>query len=153
MSSVSVVPEVVSQAAGQLGTIGSALNAAHATAAGPTTEVLAPAADEVSAAITALMNSSAQEYQALARQVAKFHDLFTNNLLAGGNSYAATEAANVAPLEEALRAEEEALQGAVLDGESLSNRNLIREGLNTAFTNFITAESNRLSAIKKLESV
>src|SRR6516225_2343619 len=78
MSSVMVVPEFVSQAAGQLGTIGSALNAAHAAAAGPTTSVMAAAQDEVSAAISAL-----------------FHDQFVQTLTSGGNAYNGTEAASI----------------------------------------------------------
>jgi hypothetical protein len=93
MSSLMVVPDAVGQAAGRLETIGSALNAAHATAAGPTTGVLAPAADEVSAAITALMNSSAQEFQALSARAAMFHSQFVGLLNAGAGAYASTEAA------------------------------------------------------------
>jgi hypothetical protein len=94
MSSVTVAPEFVSQAAGQLENLGSALNAAHATAAAPTTGVLAPAADEVSAAITALMNSSAQEYQALSAQAATFHSKFVGLLSGVSGAYVATEAAS-----------------------------------------------------------
>ena len=54
MSNVMVAPEFVRQAAGQLQNIGSSLTEANAAASTPTTAVLAPASDEVSAAITAL---------------------------------------------------------------------------------------------------
>jgi hypothetical protein len=94
MSSVMVAAEFVSQAAGQLETLGSALNAAHATAAAPTTGALAPAADEVSAAITALMNGCAQEYQAVSAQAATFHNQLVGLLNAGAGAYSGTEAAS-----------------------------------------------------------
>ena len=100
MSSVTVVPDMVSQAAGQLETIGSALDEAHASAAAPTTAMATPAADEVSAAVTALMNKTAQEYQALSAQVAKFHSQFVDLLKAGVGSYSSTEAANAAAIKE-----------------------------------------------------
>ena len=100
MSSVTVVPDMVSQAAGQLETIGSALDEAHASAAAPTTAMATPAADEVSAAVTALMNKTAQEYQALSAQVAKFHSQFVDLLKTGVGSYSSTEAANAAAIKE-----------------------------------------------------
>jgi hypothetical protein len=95
MSSVMVVPEFVSQAAGQLGTIGLALNAAHAAAAGPTTSVVAAGQDEVSAAISALFGNYGREYQALTARTALFHDHFVQTLTSGGNAYNGTEAASI----------------------------------------------------------
>ena len=65
MSFVSVAPEMVAAAAADLAGIGSAISAANAAAAVPTTEVVAAAADEVSAAIAALFGAHAQEYQAI----------------------------------------------------------------------------------------
>ncbi len=94
MSFVTVVPEVVGQAAGQIENIGSALSAAHAAAVGPTTSVVAAAGDEVSAAIASLFSSHAQVYQALNAQAAAFHTQFTNLLNAGAGSYISTEIAN-----------------------------------------------------------
>lgn len=91
---MAVVPDFVGQAAGQLENIGSALNAAHAAAAGPTTSVVAAAGDEVSAAIAALFSSHARQYQALNAQAAAFHSQFTNLLNAGAASYLGTEIAN-----------------------------------------------------------
>jgi hypothetical protein len=65
MSFVSVVPDIVAQAAGELESLGSTLSAANAAAAAPTIGVAAPAADEVSAAIATLLGTHAQEFQAL----------------------------------------------------------------------------------------
>lgn len=94
MSVMTVMPELVGQAAGQLQDIGSALRAAHAAAAGPTTSVAAAAGDEVSAAIAALFSGHAQQYQALNAQAAAFHAQFTSLLNAGAASYLGTELAN-----------------------------------------------------------
>lgn len=95
MSFVTVVPELVGHAAGQLENIGSALSAASSAAAAPTTSVVAAAADEVSAAIASLFSSHAQEFQAINAQAAAFHAEFTNLLNAGASSYLAAELANV----------------------------------------------------------
>src|SRR6516164_9227276 len=94
MSSVMVAPEVVSQAAGQLETIGSALTEAHATAAASTTAVVPAAEDEVSAIVAALFASHGEEYQDLAEEAATFHDQFVQDLMAGAGAYSSTEAAN-----------------------------------------------------------
>jgi hypothetical protein len=102
MSFVTVAPQLVSQAAGRLETIGSAISAAHATAAAPTVGVLPAAADEVSAAIAALFGSHAQQFQALSAQAATFHSQFVGLLNTGAGAYSSTEAANVLPLGEAL---------------------------------------------------
>jgi triacylglycerol lipase len=96
MSSVTVVPEFVAQAAGNLRNIGSAITSANEAAAGPTTGVLAPAADEVSEAIAALMGTHSQEFQAVSAQAATFHRQFVSLLKAGAMAYASAEAANVA---------------------------------------------------------
>jgi hypothetical protein len=96
MSLVTVAPEFVGQAAGQLESIGSALTEAAAAAAAPTTGVLAPAADEVSAAITALFGSHAQQFQALSAQAEMFHNQFVGLLNAGAGAYVSTELANAA---------------------------------------------------------
>jgi hypothetical protein len=95
MSFVSVVPDVVAQAAGELDSLGSTLSAANATAAAATTGVAAPAADEVSAAIATLLDRHAQEFQALSAQAATFHSQFANFLNAGAGSYISAEIANM----------------------------------------------------------
>jgi PE family len=94
MSFVSVVPDIVAQAAGELESLGSTLSAANAAAAAPTIGVAAPAADEVSAAIATLLGRHAQEFQALSAQAATFHSQFVNLLNAGAGSYISTEIAN-----------------------------------------------------------
>jgi hypothetical protein len=94
MSFVTVVPEFVGQAVGQLQDIGSALSEAHATAAASTTSVVAAAGDEVSAAIASLFSSHAQAYQALNAQAEAFHAEFMNLLNAGTSSYVSAEIAN-----------------------------------------------------------
>lgn len=93
MSFVSTVPDVVAAAATDLASIRS--NIIAATTAAPITEVIAPAVDEVSTAITALFNAHGLSYQALIAQTAEFHGRFAQNLAAGAASYANTEADKV----------------------------------------------------------
>jgi PE family len=82
MSYVIAVPELMTSAATDLTTIGSALTAAKAAAPTPTTGILVAAEDEVSAAIAAA-----------------FHEQFAQALTAGAGSYVGVEAANVSPLQ------------------------------------------------------
>ncbi len=58
MPAVIAAPELMAQAATDLATIGSTVNAAHMAAAPPTLSVLPAAADEVSASIAHLFNLS-----------------------------------------------------------------------------------------------
>lgn len=99
MSSLIAAPEIVSDAASNLANLGSTIETAVGTAAGPTTAVVAPAADEVSAQIAALFEAHGQWYQELSARAAAFHDQFVQTLNAGAASYAAAEAANVSPLQ------------------------------------------------------
>nr|WP_269473869.1 PecA family PE domain-processing aspartic protease [Mycobacterium heidelbergense] len=78
--------------------IGSALDAAHAAVATPTTQLVAAGADEVSTAVAAVFAGYGQQYQALAGQVAAFHGWFTGTLATNANSYAAAEATNIQQL-------------------------------------------------------
>jgi hypothetical protein len=80
-------------AAADVEQIGSAIKAAHAAAAAPTSGVIAPAADEVSAAIAKLFGQYGQEYQAVVAQAAVFHGRFTQALAAAGGAYTAAEVA------------------------------------------------------------
>jgi PE family len=98
MSHVIAAPEMMTAAARDLSNIGSALTAAKAAAAAPTTGVLAAAADEVSAAIAALFSAHGQGFQALGAQAAAFHEKFVQALTATAGSYAGAEAANVSAL-------------------------------------------------------
>jgi hypothetical protein len=95
MSLLSVVPDSVSAASGNLQSIGSSVRSATAAAAAQTTAIAAPAADEVSAAITALFGTHAQQFQALSAKAAAFHDEFANLLNGGAAQYLNTEVANV----------------------------------------------------------
>lgn len=60
MSFVFAVPEMVAATASDLASLGAALSEATAAAAIPTTQVLAAAADEVSAAIAELFGAHGQ---------------------------------------------------------------------------------------------
>lgn len=73
MSFVNVAPDVIARAAQGLDHLGSTISAANATVATATVGMAAPAADEVSAAITSLLNTQAQEYQSVSAQVAAYH--------------------------------------------------------------------------------
>lgn len=95
MSFLSVSPEIVSAASRSLENLGSALRSANAAAASQTTAVAAPAADEVSAAITALFGAHAYEFQTLSAKAAAFHDEFVNLLNGGAAQYVSAEAGNV----------------------------------------------------------
>jgi hypothetical protein len=94
-----VTPELMVSAAADLKGIGSALDAAHAAAAVPTTGLAAATADEVSAAVAALFGGFGQEFQALSAQAGAFHQQFVQALSLGAGSYQAAEAASVSPLQ------------------------------------------------------
>jgi hypothetical protein len=91
-------PQIISAVATDVEEIGSAISAANAEATGPTSGLLAPAADEVSAAITNLFGAYSREYHAVVRHAAAFHDEFTRALAAAGNAYANAEGVNAADL-------------------------------------------------------
>lgn len=95
MSFVTTQPESLITTASTLAALGSALNAHNAAAAAPTTGVIAPAADEVSAQTAASLAGHAQNYQAVSAQAAALHQQFVARLTSNANSYADTEAANV----------------------------------------------------------
>ncbi|WP_197518401.1 PE family protein [Mycobacterium sp. E3198] len=94
MSLLSIAPDLVSAASGNLANLGAALRSATAAAAGQTTAIAAPAADEVSAAVTALFGARGQEFQALSTKAAAYHDEFVNLLNGGAAQYLSTEVAN-----------------------------------------------------------
>ncbi|MBW0013286.1 PE family protein [Mycobacterium sp.] len=103
MSSVTVVPEYVKAAAGDLAHIGSTLGQANAAAATPTTSIAAAAADEISSEIAAMFGTYGQHYQALSAQAAAFHNEFVGLLNGGAASYISAEIANA----------QQTLQGAI----------------------------------------
>jgi hypothetical protein len=97
VSYVIAAPELMTAAASDLAGIESTLSAAHAAAATSTTQVLAAAEDEVSAAIAGLFSDHGQQFQSLGAQAAEFHRQFARTLNGAGSAYAAAEAANAAP--------------------------------------------------------
>lgn len=94
MSYVITSPEMLTTAATDLDGIGSAIKAASAAVAGPTTGVTAAAADEVSGAIAKLFGMFGQEYESIVAQAGAFQTEFTRLLATAGDSYAITEASN-----------------------------------------------------------
>jgi PE family len=96
MSFLTTQPEALISAAGELQTIGSAVEAGNAAAAAPTTGVIPAAADEVSALTAAQFAAQAALYQELSAQAAAIHQQFVSVLGTSAGSYAATEAANAA---------------------------------------------------------
>jgi hypothetical protein len=72
------------------------VSAGNAAAAAPTTGVLPPAADEVSALTAAQFAAHAQMYQDFSAQAAAIHEQFVATLATSAGSYLATEAANAA---------------------------------------------------------
>jgi PE family protein len=99
MSEVSVTPQLMADAAGNLAKIGSTIHAANANAAAGTALVKAPGADAVSAYLSALFAAHAQDYHAAGQQAAAYHDLFVQTLRDGAGAYAKTEVANVSHLD------------------------------------------------------
>lgn len=91
MSFLSVVPEILSAATGNLRDIGSGLRAASAAAAPQTTAIAAPAVDEVSTAVSAFLGAHAQQFQSLTARAATFHDDFVKLLRAGAAQYVNTD--------------------------------------------------------------
>jgi PE-PPE domain/PE family len=93
MTYVLTQPQVMMTAAADAAEIGSALDQAHAAAAGPITGVVAAARDEVSAATATLFSTYGRAYQTVTAQAAAFHDAFTQALRAAADTYANAEAA------------------------------------------------------------
>jgi hypothetical protein len=102
MTSLIAQPQLLATAATEMAQINSAIGAAKAAAAGPTTGVVAAAQDEVSAATAKLFEGYAQEYQACLKQAASFHNQFAAALSSAGNTYAAAEAANASAISGAV---------------------------------------------------
>lgn len=99
MSFVTTEPEMLTEAAGTLEGLGSAMRAYNAAAAAPATGVIPAAADEVSALTAAQFAAHAAMYQAVSAQAAAIHDMFVATLATSAGSYAATEAANAAAVQ------------------------------------------------------
>ncbi|MHA7651826.1 PE family protein [Mycobacterium sp. ML4] len=93
-SFVTSQPELLTSAAGNLESIGTAMIASNTAAAAPITSVVPAAADEVSALTAAQFAAHGALYQAISAQAAAFHQLFVSTLTSSAGCYAATEAAN-----------------------------------------------------------
>jgi hypothetical protein len=91
---VNVGLSALAYAATSLGGLGASLEEANVAAELPTTGILAPAADEVSAMITTLFNGNGQWYQGLATRAQHFHQLFTQTLTEAGEAYHETDLAS-----------------------------------------------------------
>jgi hypothetical protein len=94
MSFVTAEPEMLSAAAGNLAGIGESMTTGTAAAAGPTTGVVPPAADLVSAMTAAQFAAHAQMFQEVSAQAAAIHQQIVATLGSNAGSYAAAEAAN-----------------------------------------------------------
>ncbi|OBG32782.1 PE family protein, partial [Mycobacterium sp. E3198] len=125
MSFVIASSDTLATAATDLGGIRSAVAAANAAAAGPTAQIQAAAADEVSAAISALFGEYGRAYQAFGARAAAFHDQFVQLMRGAGLSYAAAEAANASPLQ---TLEQDALNAINAPTQTLLGRPLIGNG-------------------------
>jgi len=91
-------PEMLASTAADVEEIGSAIANANASAAGPTTGLVAAAEDEVSQAIAKLFGGYGQQYHAVLTRAAAFHDEFAQALAAARNAYAQAEATNAAAI-------------------------------------------------------
>jgi PE family len=94
MSFVTAQPEMLAAAAENFTALGSAMAANNATAAGPTSQVIPAAADEVSALTATQFALHAAMYQAISTQATAIHQQFVATLSRSAAAYAATEAAN-----------------------------------------------------------
>ncbi|ORB90043.1 PE family protein, partial [Mycobacterium persicum] len=125
MAHLVAIPEMLASAATDLEGIGSVLGAASATAALPTTGVLAAGADEISAAVASVFAGHGQAYQAISAQMSAFHAQFVQALNGAGGAYAAAEAANASP----LQALQDTVLGAInAPAQTLLGRPLIGNG-------------------------
>lgn len=91
---VTTQPEALTATAATLAGAGANLSAENAAAAVPTTGVVPPAADQVSALAAAQFVVHAEMYQAISTQAEAIHQQFVSTLQASAMSYATTEAAN-----------------------------------------------------------
>jgi hypothetical protein len=96
-------PEAVALASEDLTGIGETIKGATAAAAPSTTELVAAAQDEVSAAIANVFGGYAEEFQTLTAHAAQFHAQFGHALSTAGAGYAAAEASNVSLLVKGLQ--------------------------------------------------
>lgn len=102
MTAFAIVPEFIRSAVEEIQAIGSAVTTASASAAIPTCDLLAAAADEISVAIAESFRAYGQEFQIIFEQLAAFREQFVLNLAGSANRYAQAEAEAAAALEGVL---------------------------------------------------
>ncbi|WP_136625844.1 PE family protein, partial [Mycobacterium attenuatum] len=139
MSFVGVVPELVAQAAADVAGVSSLVGQANAAAWLATTRLVAAGGDEVSAAIAALFNAQAHEYQGLAAQLNwQMNSLFAGQLKNVATAYASAESASMRTLSTAASSsplqilEQQVLNVVNAPSEVLTGRPLIGNGANGA---------------------
>lgn len=91
---VTVQPEVLNTAAGDLQGIGATVAAYNKSIAAPTTGIAPAAEDEVSALLATRFAAQGHLYQAISAQAQAVHEQFVATLTSNADSYAITEAAN-----------------------------------------------------------
>lgn len=96
MSFLFTDPNALTSASGNITNIGAGMASSNAAAAGPTTGVVPPASDPVSALTAAHFASHAALYQAISAQAALVHEQVVSTLGTNASSYASAEAANAA---------------------------------------------------------
>ncbi|ORW89197.1 hypothetical protein AWB92_21500 [Mycobacterium sp. IEC1808] len=129
MSFLFAAPDMLTDAARNLASVGSTISAANTAAAASTAGVLAPAADQISAAVAAILSQHGSAYQALSAQAAAFHAEFVRALGGAGGTYAAAEAVAASGLAAAQQdVEQEVLAAINAPTELLLGRPLIGNG-------------------------
>lgn len=98
MSFLKTVPEELTAAAAQLGTIGAAMAAQNAAAAAPTTAIAPAALDEVSALQAALFTAYGTFYQQVSAEAQAMHDMFVNTLGISAGTESLNSSAAASPL-------------------------------------------------------
>jgi hypothetical protein len=94
MSFLFTDPNALTSASGSILNIGVGMASGNAAAAGPTTGVVPPASDPVSALTAAQFATHAQLYQAISAQAAAVHEQMVSTLGTNAGAYSAAEAAN-----------------------------------------------------------
>lgn len=94
MSFLTAQPEALTAAADSLSSTGFSLASLNAATQVPTTAVVPPSADEVSAMLATRFAAQAQLYQQFSAQAMAIHETFVATLNASASTYEAAEAAN-----------------------------------------------------------
>jgi hypothetical protein len=96
MSFVNAEPELLSAAAGNLAGIGDSMATGTSAAAGPTTGVVAPASDLVSAFTAMQFATHGELFQTVSAHAAEIHQQIVATLQSNASAYQNAEAANAA---------------------------------------------------------